>query len=107
MLGRKDNPFPYVKKADLFILSSILEGLPTVLYEAIILGVPCVSTEVAGAREILKDQYGLITENNDEALYCGIKKVLDDKKLLDAYKSEVSMYKSENSDIIRKVEKII
>lgn len=107
MLGRKDNPFPYVKKADLFILSSILEGLPTVLYEAIILGVPCVSTKVAGAREILKDQYGLITENDDEALYCGIKKVLDDKKLLDTYKSEVSMYKSENSDIIRKVEKII
>ena len=107
MLGRKDNPFPYVKKADLFILSSILEGLPTVLYEAIILGVPCVSTKVAGAREILKDQYGLITENDDEALYCGIKKALDDKKLLDTYKSEVSMYKSENSDIIRKVEKII
>lgn len=107
MLGRKDNPFPYVKKADLFILSSILEGLPTVLYESIILGVPCVSTEVAGAREILKDHYGLITENDDEALYCGIKKVLDDKKLLDTYKSEVSMYKSENSDIIRKVEKII
>ena len=107
MLGRKDNPFPYVKKADLFILSSILEGLPTVLYEAIILGVPCVSTEVAGAREILKDKYGLITKNDDEALYCGIKKVLDDKKLLDTYKSEVSMYKSENSDIIRKVEKII
>ena len=107
MLGRKDNPFSYVKKADLFILSSILEGLPTVLYEAIILGVPCVSTEVAGAREILKDKYGLITENDDEALYCGIKKILDDKKLLDTYKSEVSMYKSENSDIIRKVEKII
>lgn len=107
MLGRKDNPFPYVKKADLFILSSILEGLPTVLYESIILGVPCVSTEVAGAREILKNLYGLITENDDEALYCGIKKVLDDKKLLDTYKSEVSMYKSENSDIIRKVEKII
>lgn len=77
------------------------------LYEAIILGVPCVSTEVAGAREILKDKYGLITQNDDEALYCGIKKVLDDKKLLNAYKSEVSMYKSENSDIIRKVEKII
>lgn len=107
MLGRKDNPFPYVKKADLFILSSILEGLPTVLYESIILGVPCVSTEVAGAREILKDKYGLITKNDDEALYCGIKMVLDDKKLLDTYKSEVSMYKSENSDIIRKVEKII
>lgn len=107
MLGRKDNPFPYVKKADLFVLSSILEGLPTVLYEAIILGVPCVSTDVAGAKEILKDEYGLIVENDDEALYLGLKKILDDRKILEDYKSKVSMYKSENSDIIRKVEKII
>ena len=107
MLGRKDNPFPYVKKADLFVLSSILEGLPTVLYEAIILGVPCIATDVAGANEILRDEYGMIVDNDDEALYIGLKKLLDDRKILENYKLKVSMYKSENSDIIRKVEKII
>ena len=107
MLGRKDNPFPYVKNADLFVLSSILEGLPTVLYESVILGTPCVSTLVAGAREVLKDEYGLVVENSDEGLYNGLKRILDDEKLLKKYKSNALMYKSENDDIINKIEKIL
>ncbi len=107
LLGRKDNPFPYVKNADLFVLSSILEGLPTVLYESIILGTPCVSTLVAGAKEVLKDEYGLVVENSDEGLYNGLKRILDDKSLLKKYKSNAVMYKSENSDIINKIEKIL
>lgn len=106
-LGRKDNPFPYVKNADLFVLSSILEGLPTVLYESIILGTPCVSTLVAGAKEVLKDEYGLVVENSDEGLYNGLKRILDDKGLLKKYKSNAAMYKLENSDIINKIEKIL
>ena len=106
-LGRKDNPFPYVKNADLFVLSSILEGLPTVLYESIILGTPCVSTLVAGAKEVLKDEYGLVVENSDEGLYNGLKRILDDKSLLKKYKSNAAMYKLENSDIINKIEKIL
>ena len=107
MLGRKDNPFPYVKNADLFVLSSILEGLPTVLYESVILGTPCVSTLVAGAREVLKDEYGLVVENSDEGLYNGLKRILDDENLLRKYKSNALMYKSENDDIINKIEKIL
>lgn len=106
-LGRKDNPFPYVKNADLFVLSSILEGLPTVLYESIILGTPCVSTLVAGAKEVLKDEYGLVVENSDEGLYNGLKRILDDKGFLKKYKSNAAMYKLENSDIINKIEKIL
>ena len=107
ILGRKDNPFPYVKNADLFVLSSNLEGLPTVLYESVILGTPCISTLVAGAKEVLKDEYGLVVENSDEGLYNGLKRILDDKSLLKKYKSNAVMYKSENSDIINKIEKIL
>lgn len=107
MLGKKDNPFPYIKNADMFILSSIVEGLPTVLYEAIILGTPCVSTNVAGAEEILQSKYGLVTKNDDEALYLGIKKLLDDTELLNQYKSNLMLYQSENSDIIKQIENIL
>ena len=91
----------------MFVLSSILEGLPTVLYESIILGTPCVSTLVAGAKEVLKDEYGLVVENSDEGLYNGLKRILDDKGLLKKYKSNAAMYKLENSDIINKIEKIL
>lgn len=106
-LGRKDNPFPYVKNADLFVLSSIYEGLPTVLYESIIVGTPCITTEVAGAKEILSEKYGVVVDNSDEALYEGIRQLLDNKKMLDAYRKNLESYRFDKGDIIKKVEKIL
>lgn len=50
----KSNPFPYIKKAEVLVLSSDFEGLPTVLIEAIALGVKVVSTDCDfGPREIM------------------------------------------------------
>lgn len=107
ILGRRENPFPYVKNADLFVLSSNLEGLPTVLYEAVILGVPCISTEVAGAKEILLDKYGLVVDNDDEALYVGLKNILNSPENMLKYKKNLLEYKFENSEIMEKIYKVI
>lgn len=107
LLGRKDNPFPYVKEADLFVLSSIREGLPTVLYESLIVGTPCITTKVAGANEILSNDYGIVVENDDEALYQGIKKILDNKKILEEFKENLKSYEFDKESIIRKVESIL
>lgn len=53
-LGYVQNPFKYVAKADIFVMSSIFEGLPSSLIEALILKKPCVVTDFqSGAREIL------------------------------------------------------
>jgi len=50
------NPYPYMAKASLFVLSSLWEGSPTVLTEALALGVPVVSTDCpSGPRETLAD----------------------------------------------------
>lgn len=107
ILGRKENPFPYIKNADIFVLSSNVEGLPTVLYEAIILGIPCISTDVAGAKEILEDRYGLVVENNDESLYNGLKNVLNNKESMLKYKENLLDYKFENSEIMEKIYKVV
>lgn len=63
-LGYKKNPIPYLKKADLFILSSKYEGLPNVILEAQTLKVPIISSNCkTGPLEILKNgKYGLIFE---------------------------------------------
>lgn len=54
LLGFIDNPFPYLREASAFVLSSDWEGLPTVLIEALALNVPVVSTDCeSGPREIL------------------------------------------------------
>lgn len=52
--GFQKNPYPYMLRADVFVLSSRREGLPTVLIEAGVLGASLVSTDCpAGPREIL------------------------------------------------------
>jgi glycosyltransferase involved in cell wall biosynthesis len=52
--GFVDNPYKYLAHSSLFVLSSLWEGLPTVLIEALALGVPVVSTDCeSGPREIL------------------------------------------------------
>ncbi len=69
--GFTNNPYPYMKCADLFVLSSIWEGLPTVLIEALSCGAKVVSTDCpSGPREILENgKWGtLVPINNVEAL---------------------------------------
>lgn len=75
LLGFKTNPYPYIAISDLLICSSYYEGLSTVVSEALILGVPVVSTLVSGAEELLgpNNDYGIITENTEEGLYMGLK----------------------------------
>jgi glycosyltransferase involved in cell wall biosynthesis len=59
--GFINNPYAYLSRASLFVLSSKWEGLPTVLIEAMALGTPVLSTDCeSGPREILHD--GLLGE---------------------------------------------
>lgn len=55
LLGKYRNPYPWIKNAKLFVHSSRFEGLPTVLIEALICGVPVISSDCpTGPSEILK-----------------------------------------------------
>ena len=90
LLGFKENPYPYLKRADLFVCSSFTEGLSTVISEAIILGVPVISTKVSGAEEVLgyNNEYGLVTENSEEALYQGIKELIENPDRIEFYRNK-------------------
>lgn len=56
LIGFVSNPYSYIKKSNLFVLSSIYEGLPGVLIEALVCGVPVVSTDCpSGPSEILEE----------------------------------------------------
>jgi len=79
-LGFKQNPLPYMKAASLFAMSSIHEGCPNALVEAIGCGTPVVSTDCRhGPREILNaGQYGpLVPVGDASALAASIMRTLD------------------------------
>ena len=67
MPGHVKNPFSYMSRASVFVLSSAWEGLPTVLIEAMAVGVPVVSTDCeSGPSEILDNgKYGSLTPVGD------------------------------------------
>lgn len=67
LIGYQKNPFPYMKMADLFILSSLWEGFGHVIVESMVCGTPVLATDCPhGPREILEDgKYGWLVNNND------------------------------------------
>lgn len=82
LLGFQENPYPYIKAADLVVCSSRYEGLSTVITEALILGKPVVTSNCTGMRELLgESQFGLITEDSVQGIYLGMKQMLDDPAL--------------------------
>ena len=86
-----DNPYVYIKSSDIVVVGSIYEGFSLVTAESMILNKPIVATAVAGPNELLYDQnLGMITENNENDLYIGIKKVLLDKNIRDNYTNKLS-----------------
>ena len=66
--GWVDNPFAYMSRAAVFVVSSIYEGLSMVLVEAMACGCPCVSTDCAsGPPEVLQDgKLGALTAVGDQ-----------------------------------------
>ena len=79
LVGFQDNPLKYYSKADVFVLSSYVEGLPNVLVEAMMCGCTPVSTDCpTGPREVLQNErYGYLVPMADPmAMAEGIKKAL-------------------------------
>lgn len=72
--GFVENPYPYLKMADIYVCSSYAEGFNTAITEALILGRPIVATACSGVEEQLgKDNnYGIMVENSEEGLFRGL-----------------------------------
>lgn len=80
LAGFRDNPFAYMARARLFVLSSAWEGLPGVLIQAMACGTPVVSTDCpSGPREVLVDgRYGsLVPVGSAQALAEAMAQTLD------------------------------
>lgn len=73
--GEKINPFPYIKRADVFALYSAYEGFPMVIGEAQALDTYILTTNYAAAKEQINPQQGIIAET-DEEFYQELKRLI-------------------------------
>ncbi len=113
LLGFQTNTYKYLAKMDLFVCASLREGYSTAAVEATILGIPTLTTNCSGMKEIFENgQFGMIVENDDSAIEQGIEHFLKDPSLFEQYKSQLSKRRSyfdydsilkENEDFIDSV----
>lgn len=88
LLGARENPYPLLKKADIFIHTSLKEGFGLVLTEAAVCKVPVISTKYeCGAKELLENgENGILIEKGDyRELAIKIEELLNNKILRDNY----------------------
>lgn len=82
LLGIKENPYPYIKSADIYVQSSRFEGKSIAIDEAKILHKPIIVTNFSTSRDQIEhEKNGLIVEMKEEEIAEGIKRLIVDRKL--------------------------
>lgn len=98
--GFVENPYAWLSRADLFVLSSLWEGSPNVLTEALALGIPAVATDCpSGPRETLQDgAFGpLVPMQDADAMATAMLQTLDAPLPADTLRKAVTDYTVEES----------
>lgn len=108
LLGKKTNPYPYMKACDLYVQPSRYEGKAVTVTEAQILGKPVMITNYTTAKSQVKDKYnGYISELSVEGIADGIEKLLKDSRLRNTIAENCKNTDFSNSYELNKLYKII
>ena len=87
--GFVSNPYPAIKNADVFLMTSKSEAMPMALCEAMILGKPVLVTNCSGCREVVNyGEYGLMADQNSKDFCNKLKLIMIDKDLRDDMSSK-------------------
>lgn len=83
LAGRKNNIEEYVSRCKIFVLTSLYEGMPNALMEAMSLGLACVSTDcpTGGPKDLIKPEYNgiLISTENVDQLTDVLRRLINDE----------------------------
>ncbi len=90
LLGVRENPYPYIKQADIYVHATRYEGKSIAIEEAQILGKAIVASDCTGNREQIKNGYdGMLLPLDADKLARGLKTVIDDSALRISYEQHV------------------
>lgn len=82
LIGLRENPYPYIREADIYVQPSRFEGKSIAIDEAKILSKPIVVTSFSTVKDqIVNEENGLVVEMDPVSLAKGIKKIIDDDQL--------------------------
>ena len=76
LMGKRENPYPYIKRADYFALLSKFEGYGMVIDEAKILNKKIIITDTAAKEAVKGYSQKIILQNTEDAIYEGLKQVI-------------------------------
>lgn len=78
-LGNKENPYPYMCRADAIVIPSQIESFGLVALEAMAVRTPIIMTDTIGGRVVTNQgKYGILTDNSTEGVVDGMRRFLDD-----------------------------
>lgn len=109
-LGPQGNPYPYFAAADVYVSSSIYEGLSTTTIEALILGKPIVVTDCTGMRDILGDsEWGMVVPIETTELANALERMMTDQELRHHYAAQARIRAKDflPEESFRKIEELM
>lgn len=99
MLGYQTNPYPYLKKGKILIMTSVFEGTPMAVLEAMNFGLVIVSTPVDGLKKIIKNDYNGFLYSDDDTMASCVNELLNDKKHLNELSKNSKNFFLEYNDL--------
>lgn len=109
--GKVSNVHEEIKDAEFFVLSSNYEGLSNALLEAMMMGLPCISTDCAGSNEVIENEKNglLVPVGDTNKLAKAMKRLIDDKNLAEKLGKNAKLSSKQYSaeKVIDKWEKVI
>ena len=103
LLGAKENPYPYIKQANMFCLLSKFEGYGMVLEEAKILNKPIIITNTAAREAVENYKNAVIVENDEHEIYNKLKYIIENN--IKTFDDKKQIY--DNHHIIKELEKLL
>ena len=108
LTGELDDPYGYMRAADVLLIPSFSEAAPMVIDEAASLGTPILTTRTSSADEMVtKRGFGWVCDNSEEGIASGIERLIGNAQLIYEKKAALRKMKFDNSAAVGEFEGII
>ena len=108
ILGKKENPYPYIKACDIYVQPSRYEGKAVTVHEALILNKPVVIANYATAKSQVNDGFdGIIVPQDNQGCADGLSEVIQNKELQNKLIENMKSINYSNESEVKKLYDLI